>query len=214
MYASLDRTLKRTGIASRPTTACATTAHRAPPSSRPVQRGLLARSSSRREVLPCTYCVPRKRCRRRRLSSFRACTPDQPAERWRTRSPKARTRNQVAAASPAKGAVSSAPMDASVTCAMDDTRARRPGACRRPQPRAKAAQTGGRGRTSLDRPERGRADPSPTGTSIRACAPCERTTGRRRPPPRNPAARYRRPAGGAWSSSTSSRRPVEPGATT
>ena len=37
-------------------------------------------------------------------------------------------------------------------------------------------------RTSLDRPERGRANPSPTGTSIRACAPCERTTGRLCPP--------------------------------
>ena len=46
----------------------------------------------------------------------------------------------------------------------------------------KRAQTGSRGRTSLDRPERGRADPSPTGTSIRACAPCERTTGRLCPP--------------------------------
>jgi hypothetical protein len=61
----------------------------------------------------------------------------------------------------------------------------------------KRAQTGGRSRTSLDRPERGRVDPFPTGTSIRACAPCERTTGRRRPPPRNPAARYRRATGGA-----------------
>jgi hypothetical protein len=60
----------------------------------------------------------------------------------------------------------------------------------------KRAQTGARGRTSLDRPERGRADPSPTGTSIPACAPCERTTGRRRPLPRNRAAPYRRHAGG------------------
>ena len=76
-------------------------------------------------------------------------------------------------------------------------RARRPGACRRPQPRAKASANRRPGRTPLDRPERGRANPSPTGTSVRACAPFERTTGRRRPPPRNPAARYRRPAGGA-----------------
>jgi len=42
------------------------------------------------------------------------------------------------------------------------------------------AQTGGRGRTSLDCPERGRANPSPTETSIRACARVERTTRRRR----------------------------------
>jgi transposase, IS30 family len=97
---------------------------------------------------------------------------------------------------------------------LDDTRARRPDACRRPQPRAKAAQTGARGRTSLDRPEGGRANPSPTGTSILACAPCERATGRRRRPPRNRAAQYRRPPEAPWSSSTSSRRPVEPGATT
>jgi hypothetical protein len=46
----------------------------------------------------------------------------------------------------------------------------------------KRAQTGGHGRTSLDRPERSRANPSPTGAPIRACAPCERTTGRRRRP--------------------------------
>jgi hypothetical protein len=39
-------------------------------------------------------------------------------------------------------------------------------------------------RTSLDRPERGRANPSPTGTPIRACAPCERTTGPPTPPHR------------------------------
>jgi hypothetical protein len=61
----------------------------------------------------------------------------------------------------------------------------------------KRAQTGGHGRTSLDR----RAWPSEplphTGTSLRACARFESTTGRRRPPPRNPAARSRRPAGGA-----------------
>ena len=67
---------------------------------------------------------------------------------------------------------------------------------------------------SRDRPECGRADPSPTATSIRARAPCERTTGRRRRPPRNRAARYRRPPEAPWSSSTSSRRPVELGATT
>jgi hypothetical protein len=48
----------------------------------------------------------------------------------------------------------------------------------------------------------------------RACAPCERTTGRRRRPPRHRAARYPRPPEAAWSSSTSSRRPVELGATT
>jgi len=80
------------------------------------------------------------------------------------------------------------------TPAPDDTRARRPCACRRPRPRA---HTGGRGRTSGDRPECGRANPSPTATSVRACAPCERTTGRRRPPPRHPAARHRRPSRGA-----------------
>jgi hypothetical protein len=92
---------------------------------------------------------------------------------------------------------------------LDDTRVRRPGACRRPQARAKAAQTGARARTSLDRPERGPADPSPSGTSIRACAPVR---GRR-------AADVRRHAIGLlstgvppeapWTSSTSSRRPVE-----
>jgi hypothetical protein len=43
-----------------------------------------------------------------------------------------------------------------------------------------------RGRTSPDRPERGLADPSATGTPIRGRPPCESTTGRRRPPPRNP----------------------------
>jgi hypothetical protein len=61
----------------------------------------------------------------------------------------------------------------------------------------KRAQASARRRTSPDRPENRRADPSPTGTSIRACAPYERTTGRRGPPPRNRAARYRRLAGGA-----------------
>jgi hypothetical protein len=75
----------------------------------------------------------------------------------------------------------------------------------------KRAQTGGHGRTSLDRPERGRANPSPTGTPIRACAPCERTTGRRRrPTAQSGPPRYRRPPEAAWSSSTSRRRPVEP----
>ena len=97
------------------------------------------------------------------------------------------------------------------TPAPDDTRARRPCACRRPQPRA---HTGGRGRTSRDRPECGRANPSPTATSIRACAPYERTTGRRRPPPRHPAARHRRLAGGAHGRPNQQPAPVEPGATT
>jgi hypothetical protein len=80
--------------------------------------------------------------------------------------------------------------------AWDDTRARRPGACRRPQPRAKRARKPAPGgRTSLDRRERGRADPSPTGPSIRARAPVR---GRRAADAAatQPAARYRRPAGG------------------
>ena len=44
----------------------------------------------------------------------------------------------------------------------------------------KRAQIGGHGRTSRDGPERGRANPFPTGTSIRPGACFERTTGRRR----------------------------------
>jgi hypothetical protein len=55
-------------------------------------------------------------------------------------------------------------------------------------------KTGSRGRTSLDRPERVRADPSPTGTSIRACGT---VTGRRAADvlaTQSRAARYRRPA--------------------
>jgi hypothetical protein len=52
---------------------------------------------------------------------------------------------------------------APATLAPDDTRARRRGACRRPQPGRKRAQTGARGRPSLDRPERGSADPCPPG---------------------------------------------------
>jgi hypothetical protein len=52
------------------------------------------------------------------------------------------------------------------------------------------------GRPSLNRPERRRAGPPPpTGTPIRARAPCEGTTGPRRRPPRNRAARHRRPRG-------------------
>jgi hypothetical protein len=63
--------------------------------------------------------------------------------------------------SPARNAVVSSGV--ALTPAVDDTRARRPGACRRPQPRAKAGANQARGRPSLDRPERGLADPSPTG---------------------------------------------------
>jgi hypothetical protein len=77
-------------------------------------------------------------------------------------------------------------------------RARRPGACRRLQPpgasERKPAGAIERLLIVLSVADR---TPSPTGTSIRGCAPCERTTGRRRPPPRNPAARHRRPAGSA-----------------
>jgi hypothetical protein len=70
------------------------------------------------------------------------------------------------------------------------------GGCGRPQPRAKAGAHRAPGRPSLNRPERRRAGPPPpTGTPIRARAPCEGTTGPRRRPPRNRAARHRRPRG-------------------
>jgi hypothetical protein len=78
----------------------------------------------------------------------------------------------------------------------------------------KRARTGARGRTSLDRPERGRADPSPTGTSIGACAPLR---GRRAADARRHAIGvldFGVPPEAPCSSSTSSRRPVEVGATT
>jgi hypothetical protein len=95
------------------------------------------------------------------------------------------------------------------TPASDDTRARRPGACRRPQPRAKAGANGARARTSLDRPERGPAGP-PGGTSIRACAPVR---GRRAADARRHAIGLLSigvPPEAPWSSSTSSRHPSSP----
>ena len=71
-----------------------------------------------------------------------------------------------------------------------------------------------RGRPSLDRPKRRGAEPSPTGRrSVDA-----RAMSGRRPADAgrhaNGAARYRRPPEAPWSSSTTSWRPVEPGATT
>jgi hypothetical protein len=57
----------------------------------------------------------------------------------------------------------STPWPEDETTAPDDIRARRPGACRRPQPRAKASANRRPGRTPLDRPKRGRANPSPPG---------------------------------------------------
>jgi hypothetical protein len=59
----------------------------------------------------------------------------------------------------------------------------------------KRAHTGARARTSLARPKRRPADPSPTETPIRGRAPCEKTTGRHVSPQRNPAVRNRRPGG-------------------
>src|SRR5215218_6678974 len=53
--------------------------------------------------------------------------------------------------------------EADETPARDDTRTHRPGVCGRPQPRAKAGANRARGRPSLDRRKRRRADPSPTG---------------------------------------------------
>jgi hypothetical protein len=77
----------------------------------------------------------------------------------------------------------------------------------------KRAQTGGHGRTSLDRPERGRADP-PTGTSIRACAPVRGRRAAYAAPPRNRACSISAPAGGAMVVLNQQPAPVESGATT
>ena len=98
------------------------------------------------------------------------------------------------------------------TPAPDDTRARRPSACRRPRPRA---HTGGRGRTSRERPECGRANPSPH----RDVHPGMRSLRQDDGPP-TPAATSSGCSTSAscqrrrWSSSTSTPRPVELGATT
>jgi len=97
--------------------------------------------------------------------------------------------------------------------ARDDTRVRRPGACRRPHRGRKRAQTSSRGRTSLDRPERGRADPPPPG----------RPSGRARPVRGRRAADAPTQSGCSISASRRRRHgrpqpavgaPVEPGATT
>jgi hypothetical protein len=75
---------------------------------------------------------------------------------------------------PHRGRSSSASR-AKLTLAADARRARRPGVCGRPQPRAKA----GANRAGVDRlliVLRRRADPSPTGTPTRGRARCGRTT--------------------------------------
>jgi hypothetical protein len=78
---------------------------------------------------------------------------------WRSVSLCAETRT----AAPAFPARSVATAATDLVAAQDDARARRPGACRRPQPRAKAGANRRPASNVPDRAERGRAGPPPPG---------------------------------------------------
>ena len=79
--------------------------------------------------------------------------------------------------------------------------------------RAKAGANRRLGSTVSCRPERGSADPSPPRRPS-GHARLSDDDGPPRPAATQSGCSYRRLAGGGWSSSTGSRRPVEPGATT
>ena len=170
----------------------------------------VSRRGSRRERRGCLEpeTAARAHSRRRSRNERRAGAQAKAAASWQGSSPAAPRGGPLAAGSDeseqwlerAAGRCAAAPLISrrlhwpEPTPAPDDTRARRPCACRRP----------GRGRTPAAALERlvivlrvAERTPPPPGRPSGHARTCERRTGGRRPPPRARAARYRRPSRGA-----------------